>query len=197
VADICAGAGGKTLAFAASMQNTGQIHAYDADATRFRPIFERLKRAGARNVQTLPPGQEQALAALAGRMDLVLIDAPCSGTGVWRRHPDAKWRLKPAQLGERQETQRSLLAAGASLLKPGGVLAYVTCSVLPEENAHQVQAFLQANGGFTKADLSAASANVLSAPLTSAINPAHPGLQLTPFRHGTDGFYIALMAKTG
>ena len=111
VADICAGAGGKTLAMAAQMQNTGQIYAYDADAIRFRPIFERLKRAGARNVQTLPPGDSATLAGFEGRMDLVLIDAPCSGTGVWRRRPDAKWRLTPVQLLERQAQQRALLSA--------------------------------------------------------------------------------------
>ncbi len=145
VADICAGAGGKTLSFAATMQNTGQIYAYDADAVRFRPIFERLKRAGARNVQTLPPGDEAALDALAGRMDAVIIDAPCTGTGVWRRRPDAKWRLTPAQLQERLDTQRELLTRGASLLKPGGTLTYVTCSILPQENAEQIKAFLATN----------------------------------------------------
>jgi 16S rRNA (cytosine967-C5)-methyltransferase len=195
VADICAGAGGKTLAFAAAMQNTGQIYAYDADAVRFRPIFDRLKRAGVRNVQTLPPGQDEALAALAGRMDLVLIDAPCTGTGVWRRRPDAKWRLTPAQLGERLNMQRSLLATGASLVKPGGVLTYVTCSVLPEENAQQVQAFLKVNSSFTEVDLAAASGNALAASL-NRVNSAGPGVQLTPLMHGTDGFYIAALMKT-
>src|SRR5271166_980511 len=144
-ADICAGAGGKTLAMAAQMQNTGQIYAYDSDAIRFRPVFERLKRAGARNVQTLPPGEDAALDALDGRMDLVLIDAPCSGTGVWRRRPDAKWRLNSSQLQGRIGTQRELLLKAASLVRPGGALVYVTCSVLPEENAEQIEAFLKEN----------------------------------------------------
>ena len=122
VADLCAGAGGKTLALAAQMQNTGQIYAYNSDAHRFRPIFDRLKRAGARNVQTLPPGDDAALDALEGRMDLVLIDAPCSETGVWRRRPDAKWRLTSTQLGERIATQAALLRRADRLLKPGGTL---------------------------------------------------------------------------
>ena len=99
VLDLCAGAGGKTLALSAAMENTGQLYAYDADRMRLRPIFERLKRAGARNVQVLPPGDPEALAALAGRIDRVVVDAPCTGSGVWRRRPDAKWRLSRANAG--------------------------------------------------------------------------------------------------
>jgi 16S rRNA (cytosine967-C5)-methyltransferase len=196
IADLCAGAGGKTLAMAAQMQNTGQIYTYDADPIRFRPIFERLKRAGARNVQTLPPGQDSALDALEGRMDLVLIDAPCSGTGVWRRRPDAKWRLTPAQLDTRLATQRGLLLRAASLVKPGGTLAYVTCSLLPEENSRQIQAFLEDRTDFQALDLTARAASALSRPLQSCLPPESPGLLLTPARHGTDGFYIALLGRT-
>jgi 16S rRNA (cytosine967-C5)-methyltransferase len=195
IADICAGAGGKTLAMAAQMQNTGQIYAYDADPIRFRPIFERLKRAGARNVQTLPPGQDSALAALEGRMDLVLIDAPCSGTGVWRRRPDAKWRLTPAQLAARLATQRELLLKAAPLVKPGGTLAYVTCSLLPEENSRQIEAFLQSHPDFAALDLGPRAAEALSRPLPGRQPPESLGLQLTPSRHGTDGFYVALLAR--
>ena len=136
--DICAGAGGKTLAMAAAMRNTGQIYAYDDDPVRLRPIFERLKRAGVRNAQVLNAGDQAALAALGPRFDLVLIDASCTGTGSWRRRPDAKWRLKPANLAQRQAEQRAVLALGAPLVKPGGRLVYVTCSVLPEENGEQV-----------------------------------------------------------
>lgn len=195
VADICAGAGGKTLAMAAQMQNTGQIYAYDADPIRFRPIFERLKRAGARNVQTLPPGHEKALELLEGRMDLVLIDAPCSGTGVWRRRPDAKWRLSAAQLAGRIGEQRSLLSRAASLVKPGGVLAYVTCSLLPEENEKQIEAFLESNPCFAALDATGRAAEVLSKPLKSRLPSGKPGLLLTPAQHATDGFYIALVIK--
>jgi 16S rRNA (cytosine967-C5)-methyltransferase len=195
IADICAGAGGKTLAMAARMQNTGQIYAYDADRIRFRPIFERLKRAGARNVQTLPPGQDSALDALEGRMDLVLIDAPCSGTGVWRRRPDAKWRLTPAQLEARLATQRGLLFRAAPLVKPGGALAYVTCSLLPEENNSQIAAFLESHADFTALDLTGRAASSLSRPLQSRLPQECPGLLLTPAQHGTDGFYIALLER--
>ena len=195
VADICAGAGGKTLAMAAQMQNTGQIYAYDADAIRFRPIFERLKRAGARNVQTLPPGDSETLAGFEGRMDLVLIDAPCSGTGVWRRRPDAKWRLTPVQLLERQAQQRALLFAAAPLVKPGGTLAYVTCSLLPQENDQQIEAFLESNALFTALDVAGRARTVLSRPIRSRLPAGKPGLLLTPARHATDGFYIALLAR--
>jgi 16S rRNA (cytosine967-C5)-methyltransferase len=195
VADLCAGAGGKTLAMAAQMQNTGQIYAYDSDAVRFRPIFERLKRAGARNVQTLPPGDKTALAALEGRMDLVLIDAPCTGTGVWRRRPDAKWRLTSTQLGERIATQAALLMQADRLLKRGGTLAYVTCSILAHENDKQIKAFLEHNPSFSVIDAGERAAKVLSHSVTCSANHNKQGLLLTPARHGTDGFYIALLIK--
>jgi 16S rRNA (cytosine967-C5)-methyltransferase len=196
VADICAGAGGKTLAMAAQMQNTGQMYAYDSDAVRFRPIFERLKRAGARNVQTLPPGDESALAALEGRMDLVLIDAPCSGTGVWRRRPDAKWRLTSTQLAERTATQSALLEQAARLLKPQGTLAYVTCSILPDENGKQIKAFLEHNPSFSVIDAGQRAAKILSQSVTRSENRNKLGLLLTPAQQGTDGFYIALLIKS-
>jgi len=195
VADICAGAGGKTLALAALMQNTGQIYAYDADATRFRPIFERLKRAGARNLQTLQPGDTDALDALEGHMDLVLIDAPCTGTGVWRRKPDAKWRLSPVQLEERLATQASLLDTAARLLKPGGTLAYVTCSVLPEENQRQLEAFLARTPHFAAVDTVHRAKDVLGRTIETAAADKGPGLLLSPSRHGTDGFFIGLLAR--
>jgi 16S rRNA (cytosine967-C5)-methyltransferase len=195
VADICAGAGGKTLAMAAQMQNTGQIYAYDADPIRFRPIFERLRRAGARNVQTLPPGDTGTLAGFADRMDIVLIDAPCSGTGVWRRRPDAKWRLTAVQLLDRQSQQRDLLKTAAPLVKPGGTLVYVTCSVLPQENSQQIEEFLAAHPDFTGLDAAARAANVLSQPVRSRLKAGKPGLLLTPATNGTDGFYIALLGR--
>src|SRR5919109_2546338 len=109
VLDLCAGAGGKTLALAAAMRNTGQIYAYDSDRVQLRPIFERLKRAGVRNAQVLPAGDEAALMALAGRFDVVLVDAPCTGSGVWRRRPDAKWRVKPQNLIDRLAEQGAAL----------------------------------------------------------------------------------------
>lgn len=185
VLDLCAGSGGKTLAMAAAMQNTGQITAYDRDKSQLRPIFERLKRAGVRNVQTITAGDQDALAALAARFDLVLIDAPCTGSGTWRRKPDAKWRLKPQNLAQRMEEQRAVLAAAAPLVKPGGRLAYVTCSVLPEENQDQIDAFVAANPQF--------SIQPIAWPPLATTDGA---VTLTPHRHGTDGFFVASLQKS-
>src|SRR5690606_8228241 len=109
ILDLCAGAGGKTLAMAAAMQNTGQVYAYDADRVQLRPIFERLKRAGVRNAQVLPAGDEASVRALSAHFDIVFVDAPCTGSGVWRRRPDAKWRVKPQNLADRQKEQQEVL----------------------------------------------------------------------------------------
>ena len=147
VLDLCAGAGGKTLALASAMDNKGQVFATDSDRARLAPIFERLKRAGARNVQVREAGAP--LDDLAGRMDAVLIDAPCTGTGVWRRRPDAKWKLTDQALALRIGEQAALLMDAMRYVKPGGRLAYVTCSLLPDENADQVAAFLAAHTDFS------------------------------------------------
>ena len=195
VLDLCAGAGGKTLALAAVMQNTGQIYAYDADKRQLRPIFERLKRAGARNVQVMEAGEEAALQALGARFDVVLIDAPCTGSGTWRRKPDSKWRLKPANIPERQAEQRRVLALGASLVKPGGTLVYVTCSVLPEENGDQVAAFLEEHADFAVTPYAEAWRARLGCEPPQSADGRTDCLQLTPFRHGSDGFFIALMRR--
>ena len=194
VIDLCAGAGGKTLGLAAAMQNTGQLYAYDADRMRLRPIFERLKRAGARNVQVLPAGDQAALAALEGKMDLVLIDAPCTGSGVWRRRPDAKWRLKPEMLAAREAEQRAVLDQGAGLVKPGGRLAYVTCSVLPSENRDQVEAFLARHAGFRLVPWRALWEAALPAtPAPPSADGSDETLLMTPRSHGTDGFFVAVL----
>ncbi|MGE3710535.1 MAG: RsmB/NOP family class I SAM-dependent RNA methyltransferase, partial [Hyphomicrobiaceae bacterium] len=145
VLDLCAGAGGKTLAMAAQMKNTGQIYAYDSNAQQLRPIFERLKRAGVRNAQVLDAGGEAALEGLGARFDVVLVDAPCTGSGVWRRRPDAKWRVKPANLEERQSEQRRVLDQAARCVRNGGRIVYVTCSVLPEENSDTIAWFCSAH----------------------------------------------------
>jgi 16S rRNA (cytosine967-C5)-methyltransferase len=195
VLDICAGAGGKTLALAAAMLNTGKIYAYDDDALRLRPIFERLKRAGVRNAQVLHAGDATALMALGARFDLVFVDAPCTGTGAWRRRPDAKWRLKPANLAQRQREQSVLLATAAALIKPGGRLVYVTCSVLPEENGDQVAQFLANQSGFAALPWRESwAAGVGSEPPVSA-DGSDDTLLLTPARHGTDGFFIAVLGR--
>jgi 16S rRNA (cytosine967-C5)-methyltransferase len=191
VIDLCAGSGGKTLAMAGLMQNTGQIYAYDSEKMRLRPIFERLKRAGARNVQVMNAGDEAPLAALAGRLDVVFVDAPCSGSGVWRRRPDAKWRLTPEALLARIAEQHAVLMLAAPLVKPGGTLVYATCSVLAEENQKQTAWFLENVSGFSQVDYRGCwhSGDV---PLSSAAELSL-ALQLTPKQHATDGFYISLM----
>ncbi len=141
VLDYCAGGGGKTLAMAAAMNNKGQVHAYDADRKRLAPIIERLKRAGTRNVQVHE--STESLTSLIGRVDRVLVDAPCTGTGTWRRRPDTKWRLTQKNLEERLAQQEEALAGAAQFVRPGGHLIYVTCSVLPEENEAQVYGFCE------------------------------------------------------
>jgi 16S rRNA (cytosine967-C5)-methyltransferase len=195
VLDLCAGGGGKTLAFAAAMRNTGQVYAYDDDAQRLRPIFERLKRAGVRNAQVLTAGDTVALQALGARFDIVFIDAPCTGTGAWRRRPDAKWRLKPANLAQRIEEQRALLELGAPLVKPGGRLVYATCSVLPEENGDQIAAFRASHRELAILPWRAAWADVGAEPPSSACSD-DALLLLTPARHRTDGFFIACLARS-
>ena len=152
VVDLCAGAGGKTLALAAAMENKGQLYATDDDKRRLAPIHDAARaRSGARNVQVRTPksvGTE--LDDLAGRIDLVLIDAPCTGTGAWRRNPDAKWRVRPGALEVRGPRSRPRCSiAPCRLLKPGGRIAYVTCSVLDEENGAQVRAFIARHPEFS------------------------------------------------
>lgn len=196
VLDLCAGGGGKALALAAQMHNRGQVYAHDDDGRRLMPIYERLERAGARNVQVRAPrGKADVLKDLEGRCDLVLIDAPCTGVGAWRRHPDAKWRLAPGALDQRLKEQGELLAKAARFVKPGGRLAYVTCSVLREENEDQIAAFLANNPEF--AALSAAK-TVEKAGLPDLARFASPhgfGLRLSPAMSGTDGFYVCVLAR--
>jgi 16S rRNA (cytosine967-C5)-methyltransferase len=186
VADVCAGGGGKTLALAAMMQGKGQIYAYDVDGRRLAPLKERADRAGAHNIQIRTPMRtKDALEDLRGRMDVVLIDVPCSGSGTWRRNPDSKWRLRPNALAKRLEEQREALAMAAPLVKEGGRLVYVTCSVLPEENEDQIASFVQAHPDFDPVGL---NANL----------PAHgrgQALQMTPLLTGCDGFFVAALIR--
>jgi 16S rRNA (cytosine967-C5)-methyltransferase len=195
IADICAGAGGKTLALAAMMANKGQIHAYDSDKHRLRPIFERLQRAGARNVQVLGADESVRLDQLKGKIDCVVIDAPCSGSGAWRRNPDSKWRLTERQLGQRIADQKAVLERGAELVKPGGRLNYITCSVLPEENDDQVEAFLAAHPDFSLIPYRDQWTKAIGTAPPSSAGTGKDTLLLTPRVHATDGFFIALMRK--
>ena len=195
--DLCAGGGGKTLALAALMENHGQIYATDFDMRRLAPIHARLVRAGVRNVQVRTPRRPDVdvLADQAGRADLVLIDAPCTGTGTWRRNPDAKWRVRPGALAERVKEQANLLDRATSLVKPGGRIAYVTCSVLAEENGDQVQAFLARHPEFfpAAAEEVASALVARAAAFLAAVRVSREGLLMTARRTGTDGFYISLL----
>ena len=192
VLDYCAGAGGKTLAIAASMDNRGQIFAHDADKGRLAPIFDRLRRAGTRNVQAFAGAD--GLEPLAGRCDLVLVDAPCTGSGTWRRRPDAKWRLSDRQLDQRRGEQAAILEAAARYVKPGGRLVYVTCSVFEEENADQVRAFAGRAGGFGFADHEALW-NAVAPQAPDAARIGDVGIVLSPARSGTDGFFVSVMRR--
>ena len=189
VLDLCAGAGGKTLALAAAMGNKGQIFAYDSDRNRLAPIYDRLKRNGARNVQVRAP-QPGALDDLVGRIDRVVIDAPCTGTGTWRRRPDTKWKLTPELLAQRIEEQKAVLAEGKRYLKPGGTLVYITCSILPEENDDQVAAFLAAHPGFARVPPETLWQAAFGTALPPDLETAQGGIALTPRLTGTDGFYL-------
>ncbi len=196
VLDLCAGAGGKTLALAAAMQNTGQIYAYDSDKIQLRPIFDRLMRAGVTNVKVLDAGRADELKSLGARFDVVLVDAPCTGSGTWRRRPDAKWRLKPANLAERQADQRAVLAVASSMLRPGGRLIYVTCSVLPEENTGQVSEFLGAHPELKIEPYAELWRKHIGGEPPVSADGGTDSLLLTPARHNTDGFFIASMRRT-
>jgi len=198
VLDLCAGGGGKTLALAAAMENKGQIYATDDDKRRLAPIHERLARAGARNVQVRTPksvGTE--IDDLMGRLDLVLIDAPCTGIGAWRRNPDAKWRVRPSALEVRNNEQVAVLDRAAALVKPGGRIAYITCSVLDEENGTQVRAFVGRHSGFSVQPPSEV-ANALGERaylFRRAVLLSGEGLLMTPRRTDTDGFFVSIVQR--
>jgi 16S rRNA (cytosine967-C5)-methyltransferase len=200
VVDLCAGAGGKTLALAAMMENKGQIFATDDDKRRLAPIHERLKRSGARNVQVRTPksvGGE--IDDLAVRCDLVLIDAPCTGTGAWRRNPDAKWRMRPGALEQRQKEQVEIFDRAVPLLKAGGRVAYVTCSVLDEENGAQVRAFVARHPEFSvqpPAEVIQALAEHASM-FGKAARLSDEGTLMTPRTTETDGFFVSALRRNG
>jgi len=200
VVDLCAGAGGKTLAIAAMMQNKGQIFATDDNKRRLAPIHDRLKRSGARNVQVRTPksvGTE--IDDLAGHMDLVLIDAPCTGTGAWRRNPDAKWRIRPGALEQRQKDQAGILDRAVPLLKAGGRIAYITCSVLEEENGAQVRAFVARWPEFSvQQPTEVAEALGESAFIFSkAARLSAEGILMSPRTTETDGFFVSVLRHGG
>lgn len=192
VLDYCAGAGGKTLALSAAMANTGQIFAHDATKQRLAPIFDRLRRAGCRNVQTIArPGD---LKPLEGQMDLVLVDAPCTGSGTWRRRPDTKWRLTERQLDMRVGEQSAILDAAAGYVKPGGRLVYITCSIFPQENQQRISGFLATHRKFAAVDPARLWQETLGGHQDRA-RFTQDGVMLTPAATGTDGFYCCVMQR--
>ena len=199
VVDLCAGGGGKTLELAAAMRNTGALYATDSDKRRLAPIWERLGRAGVTNVEVRHPRSrdDEPLTDLSGRADLVVVDAPCTGTGTWRRNPDAKWRVRPSSLDGRRVDQSTVLERGAKLVRPGGRLVYITCSVLREENDDAVRRFLDGHEGFVALDPGAAAQDAGLPTLSERTWRTDFGLQLTPLRTGTDGFYVALLRREG
>ncbi len=203
VVDLCAGGGGKTLALAALMEHRGRLVATDADIRRLAAIHARLARAGASDVEVRTPrGDAPLLDDVAGQVDLVVIDAPCTGIGAWRRNPDAKWRVRPGALEQRIKDQDEVLARAAPLVRPGGRIAYITCSLLAEENGERVRAFLAAHEGFSvlPADqvLRALPDRIAGFPAVefrAAILAGGEGLLMTPRRTGTDGFFVAILTR--
>ncbi len=196
VLDLCAGAGGKTLALAAAMDNHGQIYATDDDGRRLAPIFDRLARSGARNVQVRSPrGAADVLADLEGHCDLVMIDSPCTGSGAWRRNPDAKWRIRPGALEQRMKDQDETLQKAKNFVKKGGRIVYVTCSVLRAENEDRIAAFLERSDDLLPLDAKTQAGAAGLPALAEHTSPFGPGFRLTPRTTGTDGFYIATLTR--
>ena len=189
VADLCAGAGGKTLAMAATMANRGQILACDVSAPRLDSMVRRLRRAGVHNVErlVLAPG-EKRLKRLTGRFDRVLVDAPCTGTGTWRRNPDARRRLAESDLTELIAKQCGILDSAAKLVRTGGKLIYATCSLLKEENESQVSGFLKRHSGF-------AVVPVGQVWPAGRVGADEAFLSLSAAKHGTDGFFAAVLER--
>lgn len=186
VIDLCAGAGGKSLALAAAMNNRGVVLATDVDRNRLSRLAPRAERAGATIIETrlLDGNREgEAVADWRDRADVVLIDAPCSGTGTWRRNPEARWRLTPARVARLAETQARLANLGATLVKPGGALVYIVCSLLDEEGAGQADRFLAAHPGWAAEE-----------PIPQGRSRG-AGKRLTPAHDATDGFFVARLIR--
>ncbi len=191
VVDFCAGAGGKSLAIGAMMANTGRIYAVDVSETRLRNIKPRLERSGLTNItlQQIAHERDSRLDKLLGKVDRVLVDAPCSGLGTLRRHPDLKYRQSPERIEAIKQTQQAILHAAAALLKEGGTLVYATCSILPEENEQQVDLFLQTHPEFTLS------------PVQTILEKGKIALKMDDYLnlnsaiHQTDGFFAAVMVK--
>ncbi len=198
VLDLCAGGGGKALALAASMGNEGAIFAYDNDKRRFGDFRDRAARAGADCIELRPPIGAQPLGDLEHMIDLVFVDAPCTGTGTWRRRPDAKWRLRPNALAARMADQDHVLDEAARYAAASARIVYVTCSILMEEDEDRVAAFLERHEGWRLVDPTARLDPALAAklaPFVRSFGPGTPALRLTPKTGGTDGFFVAVLER--
>lgn len=194
VIDFCAGAGGKTLAMAAQMQNKGRILAWDTSEKRLTQLGPRLRRAGVDNVQShvIESENDPFIKRHKQTADRVLVDAPCSGTGTWRRNPDLKWRFTPQDLAEVRTAQQNILRSAMRLVKPGGRLIYATCSVLPEENEMQVEQALKDVNNFT---LVCAAKIWDKNAISDGANHGVSYLSLTPHEDGVDGFFAAVLQR--
>jgi len=197
VVDFCAGAGGKTLAIGATMRNTGRLYAFDTSAHRLDALKPRLARSGLSNVHPAAIAHERddRVKRLAGKIDRVLVDAPCSGLGTLRRNPDLKWRQSPESVKELEQKQAAILRSAARLVKPGGRLVYATCSVLPEENEAIAEAFSAEHRDFQPAEAGELLAGLKVAQAATLATGGEGGqryLRLWPHRHATDGFFAAV-----
>ncbi len=194
VLDYCAGGGGKSLALAADMDNQGSVYGFDIDKRRLAPLYQRAQRAGASIIDVRQPPSE-GLKDLVGKMDRVLIDAPCTGVGTWRRKPDAKWRLNEEALQRRNNEQRSVLHSAKGFVRPGGLMFYVTCSILAEENEAQIYAFLEDNKNFTLLSAGEVWEEKFGADAPKPWSADGCTLTLTPASTNTDGFFFAVMER--
>ena len=187
VLDLCAGAGGKTLGIAAQLKDDVRIIAADTDRNRLSRIEPRMRRAGARNIETLllaPNKEIDALSDHQGAFEVVLVDAPCTGTGTWRRNPELRWRMTPKRLQQTTDLQQRLFRLGSELVKPGGRLIYAVCSLLDEEGGDQTGVFLANNPDWRHIDI--------DLPIG---RPYRKGILLSPDHDGTDGFYFTCLEK--
>ena len=196
VLDYCAGGGGKSLALAADMKNEGEVHAFDIDKRRLAPLYQRAQRAGADIIEVHQP-PAASLSNLTGKMDKVFIDAPCTGVGTWRRKPDAKWRLTEDALTKRNAEQQVVLNGAKDYVRPGGLMFYVTCSMLAEENEGQVYAFLENNEDFTLLSAGEVWEEKFGTAAPKPWSADGCTLTLTPASTNTDGFFLAVMERQG
>jgi 16S rRNA (cytosine967-C5)-methyltransferase len=196
VVDFCAGAGGKTLALGAMMRNTGRLYAFDISGHRLENLKPRLARSGLSNVYATQIAHENddRIKRLRGKIDRVLVDAPCTGLGTLRRNPDLKWRQSPKAIEELQAKQKAILHSAARLLKPGGRLVYATCSLMPAENEVVAQAFSAEHPDFIQVDAREKLEQAGVAQAESLVTPAGH-MRLWPHRHATDGFYAVAWEK--